>query len=284
MQAKNTDGFGIGDVVAIAREAGDAIMAFRAKPGEIRPHLKGDGSPVSAADKTASALIVARLRALTPDIPVVSEEAPEDDNRAALAAERQWIVDPLDGTASFLSGHDGFGVHIALVEKGVPLRGVVYFPARDTLYYTGDDGKAWFSAAGAKPRELSLARNTAQEPPRLAVSWRAAEHPPAEAFPYAPLCEVGGGRICAVADGRADAAWMVNPRKGQFAFSCWDVAASHAVLRAAGGELWNWPGGAPVRYRGFGVPQSVGCTAETFRRLRAGHQPSATAPPKPGAP
>ena len=87
-------------VIPIAVEAGKRIMAYY--NGEKKVEIKDDASPVTIADKEANDIITGRLMAITPDIPVISEENEELDNEHARMAGRFWLVDPLDGTKSFI--------------------------------------------------------------------------------------------------------------------------------------------------------------------------------------
>src|SRR5438552_2025865 len=121
----------------IAERAGIVILGYY--QGVIAQRAKADASPVTAADEAAEATIVPALQALTPDIPVVSEEAvagghiPEVHGPAN-PGNRFWLVDPLDGTKEFISRNGEFTVNIALIEDGRPLLGVVHVPALATTY------------------------------------------------------------------------------------------------------------------------------------------------------
>lgn len=227
-------------VIALARRVGAEILALRPSvTGGAK--AKADGSMVTEADKKASDLLVAGLRAITPHISIVSEE---DDEAVSLStvgrSSTYWIVDPLDGTQTYIDGHDGFGVHIGLIDKGVPAVGVIFFPAEGKLYYTRD-GKAYVEEGGAPPRLLSVTAPQAnEETVRLSVPWRKNSRPQGGAYKMTPA--VGGGRLCRAAEGAVDLALIERP------FSYWDVAAAHAVLRAAGGELCESGSGQPVRY------------------------------------
>ncbi len=230
--------FQVRDVMALAKRAGAEIMAMR--PLVIaNPEIKGDGSPVTLADKRASDIVIAGLAQLTPAIPVISEESPDAANRAIMAAhERYWIVDPLDGTRSYIDGFDGFGIHIGMIDQGVPVVGIIYFPALDVFYYT-DNGKAYCQEQGNTVRELKV-KTLAEtgDPVSAAVSWK--KHRQPEGFRC--IEAVGGARVCITAEGQTDIAVIEAP------FSYWDIAAAHAVLRAAGGELFDMETGAPTRY------------------------------------
>lgn len=246
----------IDDVIVIARKAGAKIMSYR---GAVTPEHKDDGSPVTQADKEASRIIVDGLQAVTPHIPVVSEEAPHADNLKAMQEPVRWVTDPLDGTKTFLHGHDGFGVHIALIDNDEAVKGVIYFPAKDELYYTGDDGHAYKQQGTEEARRIQVSCNFNGRDLRAAVHHKKDWQPrDICGHFYDAVCGVGGGRICLVAEGRADISWM--SREGaEWAYSHWDIAASHAVLKAAGGTFLDIKTRREVTYGNdnFGVPNAV---------------------------
>ncbi|MDX5402477.1 MAG: 3'(2'),5'-bisphosphate nucleotidase CysQ, partial [Rhodobacterales bacterium] len=113
----------------LALEAGDAIMQVYHGP-DFEVRAKGDASPVTEADEAADAVISAGLRAAFPDVPLITEEQAESH---ALTARTFLIVDPLDGTKEFVQRRGDFTVNLADVQDGVPLRGVVYAPAKGRL-------------------------------------------------------------------------------------------------------------------------------------------------------
>ena len=123
----------------LAQRAGDAILAVRARGFETL--RKADRSPVTEADHAAEAIIVAGLRAATPDIPVIAEEEME----AGIAPDVEhdyWLVDPLDGTREFSAGRDEFTVNIGLVRHGIAILGAVGVPAHGEMF-GGFPGTAW---------------------------------------------------------------------------------------------------------------------------------------------
>jgi 3''-Phosphoadenosine 5''-phosphosulfate (PAPS) 3''-phosphatase len=123
----------------LAIEAGEKIMEiYNADDFEVK--TKSDESPVTEADEAADALISAGLRAVFPDVALITEEQAASHN---LKADTFLIVDPLDGTKEFIKRRGDFTVNIAYVEKGVPLRGVVYAPARDRLFITDASGQSY---------------------------------------------------------------------------------------------------------------------------------------------
>ncbi|MEM7644814.1 MAG: 3'(2'),5'-bisphosphate nucleotidase CysQ, partial [Pseudomonadota bacterium] len=120
----------------LALEAGDAIMdIYGSDDFDVRP--KSDDSPVTAADEAADALISAGLRSAFPGAALVTEE---QSATHAQDVSDFFIVDPLDGTKEFVHRRGDFTVNIAWVEGSVPVRGVVYAPAKGRLFWTQADG------------------------------------------------------------------------------------------------------------------------------------------------
>jgi 3'(2'), 5'-bisphosphate nucleotidase len=251
MPYESFDGRLLDDVIEIAREASAVIMPYFSHPTTV--HIKADASPVTAADVAADALITRRLRQLTPELAVVSEES------AACGGNPPgsifWLVDPLDGTKEFINGRDEFTVNIALIENGVPVLGVVALPARDETY------------AGARGRGAAMLAHGARNPIRcraqpmvgatVAVSRShgdlAADGALLGETPIAGRIAAGSAlKFCLVARGDAD----VYPRAGRTME--WDTAAGQAVLAAAGGNVFD-RGGAPLTYGkpGFENPSFV---------------------------
>lgn len=242
----------LASVEAIARQAGDAVMAVYGADVEVG--TKDDGSPVTVADERAEAIIVAALRELSADIPVVAEEAAAAGRIPAIG-ERFWLVDPLDGTREFVRRNGEFTVNIALVEFGAPSLGVVLAPAFGRLFSGVVGTGAWTDDEhGRRPIRCRMA-----PPEGLAVVTSASHSDPSalDAFlagtVVANCLQLGSSlKLCLVACGAAD----LYPRLGRTME--WDIAAGHAVLRAAGGEVRGLDG-SPLRYgkSGFENPAFV---------------------------
>jgi 3'(2'), 5'-bisphosphate nucleotidase len=249
----------LGSVATIARAAADVIMPFyRQRDTEVR--TKADASPVTAADEAADAFITRALRELTPSIPVVSEESPAQFADKAQASTF-WLVDPLDGTKEFISGRDEFTVNIALVKNGAPVFGVVLLPARDELY-AGAVGHG-ATVTDAHGTRSIRSRPLPAEGAIVAVSRshgdRAADGALLAGVPVAGEVQAGSAlKFCLVARGDAD----VYPRAGRTME--WDTAAGHAVLAAAGGNVFDRQG-RPLTYGkpGFENPSFVASGATT---------------------
>ena len=122
----------------LALQAGDRIMEIYGQD-DFDVRSKADESPVTAADEAADALISAGLREAFPELTLVTEEQAETHSATG---DTFLIVDPLDGTKEFVHRRGEFTVNIALVEGGVPTRGIVYAPAKKRLFYTDASGKS----------------------------------------------------------------------------------------------------------------------------------------------
>lgn len=238
----------------IASRAAAAVLAVPYL--DLKAREKPDSSPVSAADEASEAVILEGLAALMPGVPIVSEETTGNQAVEGLGG-RFFIVDPLDGTREFLAGLDEFTVNIALVDKGMPMAGVVAAPARG-LVWRGHvlPGQQNLGAerlalrpgeAPARARERT-AIHTRPRPSigaRVLVS-RSHLDPATDAYvdrlPEAQRTACGSAlKFCLLAEGSADLYPRLAPT------SEWDVAAGHAVLAGAGGALLR-PDGSPLRY------------------------------------
>jgi 3'(2'), 5'-bisphosphate nucleotidase len=226
---------------AIARDAGAAIMQIYA--GDFAVERKDDNSPLTAADLGAHQVIVAGLRALTPDIPVLSEESAE---QAHWQERRQWtcywLVDPLDGTREFVKRNGEFTVNIALIQAHNPTLGVVFAPALDELYWAWAGGNAFFSTKSqggdlrTRPRAtpLLVAGSRSHADPRMVTAL--------DKLGPLTLVPLGSSlKFCRTARAEIDLYVRYGPT------SEWDTAAGQCVLEQAGGRVTELDGNA-LRY------------------------------------
>jgi len=239
----------------LARAAGDVVMRIYATDFAVQG--KADASPVTLADQQAEAVILAGLRALAPHIPIVAEEAAAAGDVPALVAGGPfWLVDPLDGTREFVARNGEFTVNIALIDGGRPVLGVVLAPAvggAGGCLYAGVVGQgAWLEdAAGRRPISC---RAVPAEGPTVLGSRSHGDAAAMQAFlqrhlggrPVAGFATAGSSlKLCLLAAGQAD----LYPRLGRTME--WDIAAGHAVLAAAGGQVRRVDDGQPL---GYGKP------------------------------
>ena len=227
----------------IARAAGQAIMRVYAT--EFTVEKKEDKSPVTEADYAAHQVIVADLKRITPDLPVLSEESAD-----ILFAERRrwdsyWLVDPLDGTKEFINKNGDFTVNIALIQNGMPVVGVVYVPVTGMSYY-GSVGVGAFKRDQDGQASPIKVRKLVEGRPVKVVASRSHRGELLDGYlaklgPHETVSRGSSLKFCLVAEGLAD----VYPRLGPT--SEWDTGAGHAVLLAAGGQVIGMDG-KPLPY------------------------------------
>ena len=229
------------DVIGIARAAGELVMEVYRSDFEVRG--KVDTSPVTEADERAETLILQALAARTPQIPVISEEAAAA-GQVPEVGQRFWLVDPLDGTKEFINRNGEFTVNIALIDNGEPVLGVVLAPALERLFAGARDCGAFIEQAGQ--RQAIHCRAVTEEGMDVVASRSHGDAEALDAFldgrKVRSLKSAGSSlKICLVAAGEAD----LYPRLGRTME--WDIAAGHAVLAAAGGQVCTLAGDA-LRY------------------------------------
>ncbi|HYG12859.1 MAG TPA: 3'(2'),5'-bisphosphate nucleotidase CysQ [Methylophilaceae bacterium] len=219
-------------VIAIARQAGDAIMEVYG--GDIKVQRKLDRTPLTEADLAAHRVIEQGLRAMTPQIAVLSEESAVVPYAVRRGWQRYWLVDPLDGTREFIKRNGEFTVNIALIEQGKPVLGVVFAPDQNLLYYACRGNGAYkaiddnltmpIHARSLDLHRITVAGSRSHADERLQGFLRNLSAP--------ELISLGSSlKICLVAEGKAD----VYPRLGPT--SEWDTAAAQCVLEQAEGRL-----------------------------------------------
>lgn len=228
-------------VVTIAIEAGRRILDVYEKTFDVEH--KDDGSPLTEADRAAHELIVTRLAALTPGIPVLSEESAKTDYSVRSGWQRFWLVDPLDGTREFVKRNGEFTVNIALIETGAPVLGVVYVPVSGVCYLAQHGRGAWKEKGGCDRQPIRAREYHGGKARVVASRSHRGEH--VDRFlqrlqqregDYETVSLGSSLKLCLVAEGAAD----VYPRLGLT--SEWDTAAAQCVVEAAGGSVTDLAG------------------------------------------
>ena len=242
----------------LARQAAHEVMAVYATP--FTAQAKADDSPVTEADQRAEAVIVAGLQALGLGWPVVAEEAVAAGQAPELPPGQPfWLVDPLDGTREFVNRNGEFTVNVALVRQGRPVLGVVLAPAlaAGPRLWAGVVGQgAWVEDAAG--RRAIGCRTVPAAGLSVLASRSHGDEAALQAFlagrRVASVATAGSSlKLCLIAEGLAD----IYPRFGRT--MGWDIAAGHAVLAAAGGQVRRLDDGQPLAYGelGFENPHFV---------------------------
>jgi 3'(2'), 5'-bisphosphate nucleotidase len=226
-------------VLEIVKQAGKEILKVY-NSADFEVEKKGDGSPLTLADRVSNQVLTEGLKTLS-NYPILSEESKRIPYGERKNWERFWLIDPLDGTKEFIKRNGEFTVNVALVERGKPVWGAVYAPAINLLYYTEGDKAFKESPKGVK--EIKVKKGV-KDKLKVVVSR---SHLNEETKNFLKLLEevkeieavsIGSSlKICLVAEGEAH----LYPRLGPTME--WDTAAAHAVLKAAGGEIYRYPEG-----------------------------------------
>ena len=243
--------------VEVAWRAGRATYA-QYQTG-VATETKPDNSPVTAADRAAERIVRDLITARFPDDGILGEEFGAERGGAA----RRWIVDPIDGTRTFVRGVPLYGVLLALEEEGESVLGVIHFPALDETVYAARGSGCWWNGRRARVSETSALGDA------FALTTDAENiHAAGRGAGWDVLrTRVAGWRTwgdcygyALVATGRADI--MLDP-----VMSLWDSAALAPIIQEAGGVMTDWDGNAG--YRGGSVIATNAVLADDVRRILA---------------
>ena len=272
----------------IATEAGELTLRHyrRAGTDPVDVESKADGSPVTIADREAERLLRDRIAAAFPDDGILGEEWGEEPGSSG----RRWILDPIDGTKSFVHGVPLYGVMVALEADGEAVVGVLRFPPLDeTVAAARGLGCAWngirvrVSDVAALDQALVLTSGDARPRERPAAAAPTSPTSPTSPAPDAGLAtrvnglnEIAGrARIfrtwgdcygyALVATGRAEA--MLDP-----ILNAWDAAAVRPIIEEAGGVFTDWDG-TPSHLSGHAVATNA-ALADRIRALIRDPEPT----------
>jgi 3'(2'), 5'-bisphosphate nucleotidase len=223
-------------LTALGVAAAQAILACQADH-EVR--IKADGSPVTAADETAEAIIREGLMRLAPSLAVVSEEQSVREQPAASAD--YFLVDPLDGTREFIAGRPEYTVNIAMVSGGVPALGVIVAPALGLIWrgVVGHGAERLVCSSGRISQPQPIETRARPEGELIVVVSRSHLDNATQRYlgelPHTASIACGSSiKFCRIAEGAADHYPRLGPTHD------WDIAAGHAILVAAGGSVVGW--------------------------------------------
>ena len=231
-----------------ATAAGRAVMESFGTDQEVRH--KGPDQPVTEADLVADAMLKERLLAARPGYGWLSEESVDRPER--LDRAKVWIVDPIDGTRSFIEGYREFAVSVALAEEGRPVVGVIYNPARDHMVWAtaGGGGRSMTHWTSAPPAGTAAAAEAArgEEARSLDVLTGApdtllasrSERAEGEFEPFEAgwtIREVGSTAWKLAGTAMGEGAYISRGPKSE-----WDVAAGVLIVGEAGGVVTDLDG------------------------------------------
>jgi len=230
------------ELTTLARRAGEIALRHY---GAVEAEQKQDRSPVSVADREVEAFLREALTALDPAAVFIGEESAQDaaEVARARAAERVWVVDPIDGTAAYLGELDTFSVCIGLLQQGQPVAGVVHLPALDQTYSAAHGaGAHWRHPRGERRLDASSWQERTENTTCLLAPSRS--HLRTRITYPGKVRSLGCTSLHFV---------LVARGVGVGAFSrsyIWDWAAAAAILQQAGGILKHLDG-AEIDWHGL---------------------------------
>ena len=213
--------------------AGEISINLR-KDG-LTKEIKSDKTPVSNGDLEVNKIITKKLKELTPEILIVSEESTE--NKLKKNLKDFWLVDPIDGTYDYINNLDEFTINAGLILDRKPVAGLIYAPAKKRMFYSYGDNQA-FEATNGKIIKLEGSKNFNKNQIKF-ISYSNKIKPEIDEI-YKKLDVKEHTRMksslkfCVVATGEYDG-YVAEPR----AFE-WDIAAGHAILKHSGGSITNF--------------------------------------------
>ena len=248
--------------LGVALEASALILPYYRHP-ELEVERKRDTSPVTEADKGAELLIRDRLATTFPDDAILGEEYPDKLGTSGF----RWILDPIDGTKSFIHGVPLFGTLIGVEFETKCVIGVVRFPALDEVVYAARGGGAWWQIGNRPPRRVQVSSVTSLSEATFCITnparWLAiGKREVLDGLLTSVQLARGWGDCYGhmlVATGRAEV--MIDP-----AMNAWDAAALLPILQEAGGHFIDWTG-TPTIYGGNGLSVVPALKDEILRRL-----------------
>src|SRR5687767_10921076 len=225
--------------LAATRKAGAAVMKYFGH--DLVVQMKAPDQPLTEADLAADRILHDALMGVHPDYGWLSEETIDDRER--LEHRRVWIVDPIDGTRSFIAGRPEFTLSIGLVEDARPIVGVVFNPARDEMFYACRGAGAWVSRAGAEAERCGARPLHVKQTASLLASR--SEIAAGEFEPFRDQWDIRPAgstayKLACVAAGSGDAFISRGPK------SEWDVCAGVLIVAEAGGRATDLDGMAPL--------------------------------------
>jgi len=213
--------------------AGEVSINLR-KDG-LTKEIKSDNTPVSNGDLEVNKIITKKLKELTSNIPIVSEESSE--NRSIKNLKDFWLVDPIDGTYDYINNLDEFTINAGLILDRKPAAGLIYAPAKKRMFYSYDNNQA-FEITNGKKIKLEGSRNFNKDKIKFVCYSNKIKPQIDEIYKRLDVKEhtrmKSSLKFCVIATGEYDG-YVAEPRACE-----WDIAAGHAILKHSGGSVTDF--------------------------------------------
>ena len=215
--------------------AGKVSLELREKG--LSKKMKSDNTPVSNGDLEVNRIILEKILKLTPDIPIVSEET--SDNKNKINLKDFSLIDPIDGTHDYINNLEEFTINAGLIINRKPVAGLIYAPAKKRMFYSYGENLA-FELSDGKTVKLESSKNFDKNKIKF-VSYSNKIKPEIDKIHkelnVKELIRMKSSlKFCVVAAGEFDG-YVAEPRACE-----WDIAAGHAILKHAGGNITDFDG------------------------------------------
>ena len=193
-------------------------------------NIKSDNTPVTNADLKVNEKLCSKIKSITPNIPIISEETVKINKKNVY--KNFWLVDPIDGTTDYINNKNQFTLNAALIVNLEPVIGIIYAPAMERLFYSYGFGNA-FEESDNKMKSLNCKKNnksneiiavTNSSKPSDIISNIHKEYLVNKSIEMR-----SSYKFCVIASGEFDL-YAARPRAHE-----WDIAAGHAIVKHAGG-------------------------------------------------
>ena len=216
-------------------EAGKTALELREKG--LKKEIKSDNTPVTNGDFEVNKIISNKIKELTPDIPIISEES--SDNKNVQNLKNFWLIDPIDGTHDYINNLQEFTINAGLIINKKPAAGIIFAPAKNRMFYSYGKGLS-FEIIKQKKIKLDCSKNFDKNQINF-VSYSNKIKPEIEKIHkklkvdnYVQM--KSSLKFCVIATGEYDG-YVAEPRAYE-----WDIAAGHAILNHAGGVIKDFDG------------------------------------------
>jgi 3'(2'), 5'-bisphosphate nucleotidase len=215
-------------------KAGELSLTLREKG--LKKEIKSDNTPVSNGDLEVNKIITKKISEVTPNIPIISEESSDNKN---LMLKDFWLVDPIDGTYDYINNLEEFTINAGLILNNRPVMGLIYAPAKKRMFYSYGEGNA-FELSNGKTTNLSE-KSIKKNKTIKFISYSNKIKPEIQKI-YKNIGVVENVKMksslkfCVVATGEYDG-YVAEQRAYE-----WDIAAGHAILIHAGGQITDFAG------------------------------------------
>ncbi len=197
--------------------------------------MKSDNTPVSNGDLEVNKILTNKIKEITPELPIISEET--SDNKSTKNLDNFWLVDPIDGTYDYINNLEEFTINAGLILKNQPAAGLIYAPAKKRMFYSfGPDNS--YEIKNNNTIKLECSKNFNKDSIKF-VSYSNKIKPEIEKIHKKLNVKEfvrmkSSLKFCVIAAGEFDG-YVAEPR----AFE-WDIAAGHAILNHAGGKVTDF--------------------------------------------